>query len=73
MSKDLEAQVWEALKTVHYPGMSRDIVSFGFVRRLDVSGTTVTVELEMSTHNPEAAEFCTDRILHMADGLLVDG
>ncbi len=56
MSKDLEAQAWDALKTVRYPGMSRDIVSFGFVRRLDVSGSTVTLELEMSTHNPQAAE-----------------
>ncbi len=56
MSKDLEAHIWEALKTVQYPGMSRDIVSFGFVRKLDVTGGTVTVELEMSTHNPEAAE-----------------
>ncbi len=56
MSKDLEAQAWDALKTVRYPGMSRDIVSFGFVRRLEVAGSTVTVELEMSTHNPEAAE-----------------
>ena len=56
MSKDLEAQAWDALKTVRYPGMSRDIVSFGFVRQLEVSGSTVSVELEMSTHNPEAAE-----------------
>ncbi len=56
MSKDLEARAWAALKTVHYPGMSRDVVSFGFVRRLEVSGSTVTVELEMSTHNPQAAE-----------------
>ena len=56
MSKDLEAQVSEALKTVRYPGMSRDIVSFGFVRQTTIEGSTVTVELEMSTHNPEAAE-----------------
>jgi ATP-binding protein involved in chromosome partitioning len=56
MSKDLEAQAWDALKTVHYPGMSRDIVSFGFVRKLEVAGSTVTLELEMSTHNPDAAE-----------------
>ena len=31
-------------------------MSFGFVRRLEVSGSTVAVELEMSTHNPQAAE-----------------
>ena len=55
MSKALEEQVWDALKTVCYPGMSRDIVSFGFVRGLELSGSTVTVELELSTHNPEAA------------------
>ena len=56
MAENLEAGVWEALKTIRYPGMSRDIVSFGFVRTVEVSGSTVTVELEMSTHNPEAAE-----------------
>ena len=56
MSNDREARVWNALKSVRYPGMSRDIVSFGFVRRLEATSPTVTVELEMSTHNPEAAE-----------------
>ena len=56
MSNDIEARVWNALKTVRYPGMSRDIVSFGFVRQVDASSPTVVVELEMSTHNPDAAE-----------------
>lgn len=56
MSNDREARVWNALKSVSYPGMSRDIVSFGFVRKLDATGPMVSVELEMSTHNPEAAE-----------------
>jgi len=55
MANDLETQVWDALKTVKYPGMSRDIVSFGFVRRVTTTDETVVVELEMSTHNPEAA------------------
>ncbi len=52
---DLEQRVWEALKTVRYPGMSRDIVSFGFVHKVEIEATTVRVELEMSTHNPDAA------------------
>ncbi len=56
MANDLEAQVWDALKSIKYPGMSRDIVSFGFVRGVRLEGSTATVELEMSTHNPEAAE-----------------
>ena len=56
MSNDLEGRVWDALKTIRYPGMSRDIVSFGFVHKVVVEGSTATVELEMSTHNAEAAE-----------------
>ena len=56
MANSLEERAWQALKTVSYPGMSRDIVSFGFVRELKVQGSTVVVVLEMSTHNPEAAE-----------------
>ena len=56
MAADLEGKVWDALRTVRYPGMSRDIVSFGFVRSLDIDGGTVTCTLEMSTHNPDNAQ-----------------
>jgi ATP-binding protein involved in chromosome partitioning len=56
MPTDLEARVWEALKGVRYPGMSRDIVSFGFVETVEVAGEAVTVRLRMATHKPEAAE-----------------
>ncbi|HVR07438.1 MAG TPA: Mrp/NBP35 family ATP-binding protein [Thermoanaerobaculia bacterium] len=55
-TNDLEAKVWEALKGVRFPGMSRDIVSFGFVHHVQVSGSEVAVGLQMATHNPEAAE-----------------
>jgi ATP-binding protein involved in chromosome partitioning len=56
MANDTEASVWEALKGVRFAGMSRDIVSFGFVHHVTVSGADVEVELLMSTHNPAAAE-----------------
>lgn len=56
MASDLEGRVWDALRAVRYPGMSRDIVSFGFVREVQLSGAVASVVLEMSTHNPEAAE-----------------
>ncbi len=56
MSDDLEAKVWEALKAVRFPGMSRDIVSFGFVHHVQVAGGEVAVGLQMATHNPAAAE-----------------
>jgi len=56
MANDLEAQVWDALRSVKYPGMSRDIVSFGFVRNVAIDGDRAVVGLEMSTHNNDAAE-----------------
>jgi ATP-binding protein involved in chromosome partitioning len=57
MANDLEARVWEALKTVRYPGMSRDVVSFGFVEAVTADDEgNVAVRLHMTTHNPEAAE-----------------
>lgn len=56
MANDLETQVWDALKTVRFPGMSRDIVSFGFVHTVKAAAGVVSVDLQMSTHNPAAAE-----------------
>lgn len=56
MSTDLEAKVWEALKGVRFPGMSRDIVSFGFVRDVETTGGLTKISLRMSTRNREAAE-----------------
>jgi ATP-binding protein involved in chromosome partitioning len=56
MSPDLEARVWQTLRTVTFPGMSRDVVSFGFVRGVAVDGTSVRVELRVPTHNPGAGD-----------------
>jgi ATP-binding protein involved in chromosome partitioning len=56
MTNDFESAVWEALKGVKFPGMSRDIVSFGFVHQVKACAGAVVVDLQMSTHNPEAGE-----------------
>ncbi len=56
MATDLESAAWEALRGVKFPGMSRDIVSFGFVSRIKACAGQVAVDLQMSTHNPAAAE-----------------
>jgi ATP-binding protein involved in chromosome partitioning len=56
MATDFESAVWEALKGVKYPGMSRDIVSFGFVERVSANNGSVLVDLKMATHNPGAAQ-----------------
>ncbi|HVN76587.1 MAG TPA: Mrp/NBP35 family ATP-binding protein [Thermoanaerobaculaceae bacterium] len=49
-----EAGVREALKAVKFPGLTRDIVSFGFVRAVSVDGGAVRVEIVMTTANASA-------------------
>ncbi len=51
-----DEKVLEVLKTVRFPGLSRDIVSFGFVKDLSVGGGNVSFRLEMTTESPRAAE-----------------
>jgi ATP-binding protein involved in chromosome partitioning len=48
--------VTNALKTVKYPGFSRDIVSFGLVKDLTVSDGQVSVSLQLTTAKAEVAE-----------------
>src|SRR5262245_15723333 len=51
-----EEKVLETLKGVRFPGLSRDIVSFGFVKDLTVGGGNVSFRLEIMTESPKAAE-----------------
>jgi ATP-binding protein involved in chromosome partitioning len=46
-----ESQINDVLRTVKYPGFSRDIVSFGLVKGVVVEGANVTVKLEVSTRD----------------------
>jgi ATP-binding protein involved in chromosome partitioning len=55
-ANEFESSVWEALKTVKFQGMSRDIVSFGFVSRVKACAGAVAVELQVATGNQAAAE-----------------
>jgi ATP-binding protein involved in chromosome partitioning len=55
MSGGIDDAVWDALKSVRFPGMSRDVVSFGFVKSVEVAGGRAVVRLVMSTQKPEAA------------------
>ncbi|OHE80057.1 MAG: chromosome partitioning protein [Verrucomicrobia bacterium GWF2_62_7] len=48
-----EDQVHEALKQVKYPGFTRDIVSFGIVKHIAVSGGDVTVTMQLTTSDPK--------------------
>jgi len=51
-----EEKVLETLRTVRFPGLSRDIVSFGFIKDLAVGGGNVSFRLEITTESPRAAE-----------------
>jgi ATP-binding protein involved in chromosome partitioning len=51
-----EERVLEVLRTVKFPGLSRDIVSFGFVKDLAVGGGNVSFRLDIMTESPRAAE-----------------
>src|ERR1700682_886344 len=51
-----EQGVLEILKQVKYPGFSRDIVSFGFVKDVTVGGGNVSFRLTPTADAPEAVE-----------------
>ena len=55
MANELEARVWDILRGIRFPGMSRDIVSFGFVDKVAADGGRVSVALAIVTGNAEAA------------------
>ena len=56
MSAITEALVREKLSTVKYPGFSRDIVSFGLVKEVRVSGDDVLVQLSLATNDPRVPQ-----------------
>ncbi|HEX5398318.1 MAG TPA: Mrp/NBP35 family ATP-binding protein [Verrucomicrobiae bacterium] len=48
--------ILDALKTVKYPGFSRDIVSFGLVKEISIAGNAVKVEMQLTSAHPELAQ-----------------
>ena len=46
-----EDQVKDALKSVKYPGFSRDIVSFGLIKGIDLRNGDVIVQLALATND----------------------
>jgi ATP-binding protein involved in chromosome partitioning len=49
MSAPSESDIRACLSQIRYPGFSRDIVSFGLVKDIRVEGTTVTVQMVLTT------------------------
>lgn len=62
MSAEQEKKLWEVLQGVQFPGMSRDIVSFGFVDRVQADEDRVEVDLAISSHNQQVAQQVRDEV-----------
>ena len=57
-----KSEVLTLLQAIQYPGFSRDIVSFGMVKNVDVSKDTVEIELTIKTQNDEKKQTVVDEI-----------
>ena len=46
-------EIIELLKQVKYPGFTRDIVSFGLIKEIQVNENNINLQLQLTTSNPE--------------------
>jgi len=68
-----ESQILEVLKAVHYPGFSRDIVSFGLVKGIRIDEDSITVQMSLATSDPKVPQAIKDdseRLLHAIPGIV---
>lgn len=56
MSSINQESIREALRSVKYPGFSRDIVSFGLLKEASVRGSDIDVQLVLSTNDTAVAK-----------------
>ncbi len=55
-------KVQEILSSVAYPGFTKDIVTFGFVKNIEIDGDRVAVELDITSSAPEVAQQLREEI-----------
>ncbi len=67
-----EQSIHDALKAVKYPGYSRDIVSFGIVKQVAANNGAVSVTIQLTSPNAEAAQQIkadSERVLRGLEGV----
>jgi ATP-binding protein involved in chromosome partitioning len=67
-----EDQAMNALKSVKYPGFTRDIVSFGLVKSVNIDNGEVKVQLALATNDPNvpaAIKSDAEKALRALDGI----
>ncbi len=65
-------QVRAQLSTVKYPGFTRDIVSFGLIKDIRVTGLDVTVQMSLTTNDakiPQAIKEGSEAALRAIEGI----
>src|SRR5436853_833372 len=68
-----EEPVRDALRSVRYPGFSRDIVSFGLVKGVQIDNGDIKVQLALATNDPNIPATIkndSEKILRELDGVL---
>jgi len=55
-------EINSALKKVAYPGFTKSIVDFGFVKKINVEGESVQIEVEITSSAPEVEEQIRDGV-----------
>src|SRR6266516_2500820 len=67
-----EELVRNALKAVKYPGFTRDIVSFGLVKSVNIDNGEIKVQLALATNDPNIPATIkndAEKILHRIAGV----
>ncbi len=67
-----EEQIRDALKSVRYPGFSRDIVSFGLVKSVKIDNGEIKVQLVLATNDPNVPATIkndAENVLRAIDGV----
>ena len=50
------AQILELLKSVKYPGFSRDIVSFGLIKEITIKNDAINIDIVLKTQNQDSKD-----------------
>ena len=57
-----KTEVLELLKTIKYPGFSRDIISFGIIDKIEIVDKNISVELKIPTQNDDTKKEIIDSV-----------
>ena len=57
-----KSEIIDLLKTIQYPGFSRDIVSFGLIKNIQIDGVNISLELALKSNDPKVVDELKNKI-----------